>query len=350
MRFLAVLAAGLAMAVAPMAQANDGFGGLSATGLTFGQTDAIAMEEEDLFISRDQVRVDYVFRNLTDADVTGEVIFPLPPIALSYLMNSEYNLPDDPSRPDLVNFRAVVDGGEVPVSIDRIAVIEPFWEEGRPLSQQYDTPGEDVTARLMHYGLPLVPDAEAVQMALEQMDSATLRAMADDGLLEAFNDGPDLTGEDVMPLWSVILRYHWTQTFPAGQQLRVSHSYDNRPPGGIFVWQDPPQAEWLSGLSQQYCIDAATSRGLAKHLAASESDGMVTGVAWHIAYVLRTANSWAGPIGRFRLTVDKGDAGHILSLCAEGVKKTGPTTFVVEKRDFTPEADLEILIVAPIDG
>lgn len=350
MRFLGILAAGLMLTSAPLAQANDGFGGLSATGLTFGQTDAIAMEEEDLFISRDEVRVEYVFRNLTDADVTGEVIFPLPPVALSTLMNADYNLPDDPSLPDLVNFRAVVDGKVVPVSIDRIAVIEPLWEEGRPPSEQYDTPGEDVTALLLRHGMPLVPDVDVVQDALMQKDALALRAMVEDGLLEAFSDGSEMTGEDVMPLWSVILRYHWTQTFPAGQILRVSHSYDNRPPGGIFVWQDPPRAEWLEGLRAQYCIDASTSKGLAKRLAASEADGMVTGVAWHISYVLRTANSWAGPIGRFRLTVDKGEVGHILSLCAEGVKKTGPTTFVVEKRNFTPAADLEILIVAPLEG
>ncbi|MFN4155661.1 MAG: DUF4424 family protein [Paracoccaceae bacterium] len=348
MRFSGLLAAALVLCSAPVARSNDGFGGLSATGLTFGTTDAIAMEEEDLFLSREQVRVDYVFRNLTDRDVTGEVIFPLPPIALSYVMNSEYNLPDNPSQPDLVNFRAVVEGVEVPVRIDRIAVLEPLWEEGRPASQRYDTPGQDVTALLAGHGMPLVPDADAVQDALMRSDAPTLQAMVADGLLETFRHGPELTGEDVMPLWSVILRYHWTQTFPAGQQLRVSHSYDNRPPGGIFVWQDPPKAEWLAGLGQKYCIDAVTSRGLAKQLAASEADGMVTGVGWHLSYVLRTANSWAGPIGRFRLVVDKGDAGNILSLCAEGVKKTGPTTFKVEKRDFTPQADLEILIVSPM--
>jgi len=33
--------------------ANDGFGGLSAAGLTFGQTDAVTMEAEDLFIGID---------------------------------------------------------------------------------------------------------------------------------------------------------------------------------------------------------------------------------------------------------------------------------------------------------
>ena len=348
MRVHGLGAAVMALMLAPMAQANDGFGGLSATGLTFGQTEAIAMEEEDLFISRDAVRVAYVFRNLTDADVTGEVIFPLPPISLTYLLNTDYNLPEDAGRADLVNFRAVVDGVEVPVSIDRIAVIEPPWEEGRPLAEQYDAPGEDVTQAMLRHGLPMVPDVDAVLEALQARDSAQLRAMVDDGLLETFSDAPELTADDVMPLWSIVLRYHWTQTFPAGQVLRISHSYDNRPPGGIFVWQDPPEVEWLAGLQAQYCIDAGTSRALAAQLAGSEADGMVTGTAWHLGYVLRTANSWAGPIGRFRLTLDKGSEDHLLSFCAEGVRKTGPTTFEVERHDFTPTSDLEILIVAPM--
>jgi hypothetical protein len=71
------------------------------------------------------------------------------------------------------------------------------------------------------------------------------------------------------------------------------------------------------------------------------------GTAYALSYVLRTANSWAGPIGKFRLTLDKGDTGNVISLCASGVKKTGPTTFVVEKTDYTPDRDLEILIVVP---
>ena len=65
------------------ALANDGFGGISATGLTFGQTDAVLMLTEDLFISLDEIKVDYTFENTSSADVTGEVIFPMPPIPVS---------------------------------------------------------------------------------------------------------------------------------------------------------------------------------------------------------------------------------------------------------------------------
>ena len=100
MRPLPSLAALFALALP--AAANDGFGGLSATGLTFGQTDAVAMLEEDLFIGIDRISVEYLFRNTTAADVTGEVIFPLPPVAVWSGYEAMMNLPEDLSREDLV--------------------------------------------------------------------------------------------------------------------------------------------------------------------------------------------------------------------------------------------------------
>lgn len=119
--------------------ANDGFGGLAATGLTFGQTDAVAMEEERLFIGIDKVTVDYVFRNTTDQDVTGEVIFPLPPVSVWAGYEGMMNLPEDLSQPDLVGFTAMVDGQPVAVTIDRIAVVQEN-RESATLAEQYDTP------------------------------------------------------------------------------------------------------------------------------------------------------------------------------------------------------------------
>jgi Domain of unknown function (DUF4424) len=332
------------LAFSTPALANDGFGGLAATGLTFGQTDAVAMEEEDLTIGIDRITVDYVFRNLTAADVTGEVIFPLPPIHVGYLMESSWNLPEDTGRENLVGFRAVVDGKEVAVSVDRIAVLEPQWEEGRQLSFQYDTPGTDVTADLERLGIPLSLDLAEVMDALaaltpKQQAEATKLGIA------TFDGGYIYAG------WSVILRYHWTQTFPANAVVKVSHDYENRSGGGILSWSHPPE-DYMQAVADQYCIDDGTSRALTKALARPpEADGQVysVGMSWNIAYVLRTANSWAGPIKRFKLTLDKGAPENIISLCAEGIKKTGPTTFVMEKTDFVPDRDLEILIAVPME-
>jgi Domain of unknown function (DUF4424) len=337
-----------ALLLASPALANDGFGGLSATGLTFDQTDAVAMEEERLFISIDTVAVDYVFRNITGTDVTGEVIFPLPPVAVWSTYESMMNLPEDLGAEDLVGFTATVDGQPVQVMIDRIAVVEDGFDEASPLSKQYDNPGRDVTADLERLGIPLTLDLGQVRDLLLSFDDDKRNELAALGLAEYYAGDPanDIPPE-VWGAWSIVTRYHWTQTFPAGKVLKVSHSYTNRPPGGLFYWSDPPE-EYQTDLVDQYCIDGGTSKALVKALTNPQGDEFGSyGTAWNISYVLRTANSWAGPIGKFTLTLDKGDPKNVISLCADGVRKTGPTTFVVEKTNYTPDRDLEVLVVQP---
>ncbi len=339
-----------ALCLATPTLANDGFGGLSATGLTFGQTEAVAMEEENLFIGIDRIAVDYVFRNLTDADVTGEVIFPLPPIPVGQVLESQWNLPEDPDRENLVGFTATVDGRPVAVSVDRIAVVEPEPTEAWvPSSTQYDTPGRDVTADLARLGLPLTLNGESVMAALTALSPEERAEATALGLAEFYDDGTEYAY--AFPRWSVLIRYHWTQTFPAGQPVEISHTYENRSPGGIFGWSHPPE-DYMQDVVDLYCIDDSTSKGLARALAQPPLDGEVysMGMSWNISYILRTANSWAGPIQRFRLTVDKGDTRNIVSLCAEGITKTGPTTFVMEKTDYVPDRDLHILIATPLEN
>ncbi len=338
-----------ALLLAAPAFANDGFGGLSATGLTFGQTEAVVMEEENLFIGIDTVAVDYVFRNLTDKDVTGEVIFPLPPIAVWSGYEAMMNLPEDLTQPDVVGFTAMVDGRPVDVTIDRIAVVEDGYDETKPPSKQYDNPGRDVTADLERLGIPLTLDFATVRDLLLSLPEEKRNELAGLGLAEYYaGDAANDIPPDVWGAWSIVTRYHWTQTFPAGAVVKVSHSYTNRPPGGLFYWTDPPE-DYQTYLVDQYCIDSGTSKAIVKALKNPAGDDAGNyGTSWNISYVLRTANSWAGPIGRFTLTLDKGDPKNVISLCAEGVKKTGPTTFVVEKTDYTPDRDLEVLIVQPM--
>ncbi|WP_374646466.1 DUF4424 family protein [Tabrizicola sp.] len=338
----------LALLSAAPAFANDGFGGLSATGLTFGQTEAVTMEEERLFIGIDRVSVDYVFRNTTAQDVTGEVIFPLPPISVWAGYEGMMNLPEDLSQPDLVGFAATVDGQPVAVTIDRIAVVQENWESAT-LAEQYDTPGREVTADLERLGIPLALDWVALRELLLSFPEEKRNEVAALGLAEYFEgDAAQDIPPDVWGAWSIVTRYHWTQTFPAGKELRIGHSYTNRPPGGLFYWSEPPE-DYQQTLVEQYCIDAGTSKAMAKALKnpGGEDHGNY-GTAYYLSYVLRTANSWAGPIGRFSLTLDKGDPGNVISLCAEGVRKTGPTTFVIEKTDYTPDRDLEVLVVQPM--
>lgn len=341
---LLILAAGPVLA-------NDGFGGLSATGLTFGQTEAVVMEEEDLFLSVEQVRVAYVFRNRTAEDVTGEVIFPLPPVSVGGQIESAWNLPEDRAQENLVSFTATVDGTPIAVTQDRIAVIEPPWDEARPLAAAYDTPGRDVTADLKRLGLPLTTDGLAAAKAMLALDEGARAEVVALGLGDFYSyEGESGPQTDAYPYWSIVLRYHWTQTFPAGARVRIAHDYANLPPGGLFTWEDPPQERYHADEQARYCIDAGTSKAIAKAIRYEDAgETYYMGMAWNISYVLRTANSWAGPIGKFRLTLDKGAPGNVISLCADGVRKTGPTTFVVEKTNYSPEKDLEILVVKAME-
>jgi hypothetical protein len=341
---LAALAC-LSLAVAFPADANDGFGGFSATGLTFGQTDKVTMEEEDLFISIDTIRVAYLFRNAGAEDVTGEVIFPMPPISLEDQLYVPLNLPEDLGRENLIDFTATVDGRAVPVAVDRIAVVTGPQESDYAGSAQYDTPGRDVTAEVGRFGVPITPDLSAVLAALTALGPDALAELETLGLVRVEDGGDGL--REIAPLWSVVLRYHWTQTFPAGAAVRIAHEYQNLPAGGLFNWSHPPREDYQKEFAAEYCIDEGTSRGMARVVTTPSGESGV-GMMYALSYVLRTANSWAGPIGKFRLTIDKGDPAGVVSLCASGITKTGPTTFVMEKSNYTPESDLAIMVLHPM--
>jgi hypothetical protein len=46
------------------------------------------------------------------------------------------------------------------------------------------------------------------------------------------------------------------------------------------------------------------------------------------------------------MTLDKGRPENILSLCWSGLRRTGPTRFEFEARDWTPDRDVRLLILA----
>jgi hypothetical protein len=69
-------------------------------------------------------------------------------------------------------------------------------------------------------------------------------------------------------------------------------------------------------------------------------------IAYQTDYILKTANNWNGPIGRFHLTLDKLKPETALSLCWDGeLKKTGPTTFEAVRTNFAPARDIHLLVL-----
>jgi hypothetical protein len=157
----------------------------------------------------------------------------------------------------------------------------------------------------------------------------------------------NVTPDWVEPFWVVKNTYHWQQTFPVGRPLSVEHTYKPIVGGSFFsalgYFSDP---KMLDKYYADYCIDATTRAGLASRLKALQKrDGdNAMMVQWVVDYVLTTGRNWKGPIGAFRLTLDKGKPDNVISFCMDGVRKTGPTSFVVERRNFEPEKDLSVMI------
>ena len=96
---------------------------------------------------------------------------------------------------------------------------------------------------------------------------------------------------------------------------------------------------------KRYCVDQTFIRAvdrLSNHRI--EGPGMPDK---RVDYILTTGGNWRSPIGDFRLVVDKGKPGNLVSFCATGVKKISPTQYEVRHANWRPASDLHVLIIEP---
>jgi hypothetical protein len=327
-RSLAALLIALPFAGAD-ARANDTMANFAAGGLTFSRTDAVAMVSEDLFLSVDEVRVRYRFRNLTDRDVSGTVAFPMPDIKANYFSDAAYpdGPPDNPMR-----FSVTVDGKPVPARLDKKAMAG----------------GSDVTATVTGLGLPVEPHAKTVLDALKRLDAGQRARLKAQGIIDILGDDDDADGdEEVIPTWILAANYHWFQTFPAKADVVVEHRYKPSVGGAVIDLDSMARARDETRLSvdtEGVCVDRDFVGG-ARRWAERERKRPGSQQARFIDYVLVTGANWAGPIQSFKLTVDKGAPDNLVSFCGKGVRKVSPTLFEMVKSDFKPTRNIRVLIL-----
>lgn len=321
------------LAGSSMARANDSAAEKAAGGLELVSNASIRMVSEDLRISPASVDIRYVFQNDGAEDEAVTVAFPLPAIE-GYGVSQQPVILPFPDRANFVGFTVEVDGEAIEPELDERAFVG-------------DT---DVTAILRRHGLGFNPIGEGGK-ALSDLGAEEYADLERQGIVTERDFGE--------ALWRYAATFHFDMTFPAGQAVTVEHAY--RPvTGRAFLVKsslgDPAETE-------TYCIDSGTKKALANVIRkaaavtyAADPDGNpglkddpLDGVAYSavVQYILTTANNWAGPIGDFRLTVDKGAPGNVVSLCQDGLVKTSPTTFTFEATDYIPERDLAILFASP---
>jgi hypothetical protein len=319
-----------AFAATPDASANDTTAEMGTGGLVLARSDAVSMVKEVLSISMERITVDYVFKNVTDRNVETIVAFPMPDIRFS--PDGMIAIPKTEAD-NFLGFTVTVDG----------AAVEP------QLEQRAFASGIDITQTLKERGIPLQPMNEAGAAVLDGLDDAAREELAAIGailLMESdVGEGPQTIAE---PLWTLRSTYHWRMTFPAGKEIAVAHSYAPSVGATSGITFAGPYVDnaWRDDYRRRYCMDDAFIAAAEKRIPAENAPEPVQ---FHyesrIQYVLRTGANWAGPIADFTLRVDKGSPDNLVSFCAQGVTKTGPTTFEVKAKDFWPESDLDILFI-----
>lgn len=316
--------------MAGAAQANDSTGHLAAGGLLLSKTDAIEMRSEELYVSEKEVRVRYRFFNKTGADIKTQVGFPMPDVPPRG-DEDNYELP----VPDAVNFLSFstkVDGKPVTMQMDQHAVAG----------------GVDQTAMLRGLHLPLTHFQDATVKTLRALPREQQAKLVTLGLAreDEYDIGQGMQ-KYVEPNWTLRTTYHWEQVFPAQKEVVIEHRYKPAvgSTAGSFVSAGQPEPEVLAGYKERYCVDDDFLNAALRASKAVEAKSSFL-TERRIEYVLVTGANWAGPIKDFRLVVDKGSPSSLVSFCATGVKKIGPTQFEVRATDFTPSQNLNVLILA----
>ena len=242
---------------------NDSMADIKAGGLVLKQTQDIRMVKEDLYLSLKEVRVSYVFENISASDITTTVAFPVPDIPA----NPEGDINIDLSLDNPLSFSVMANGLPIPVRTEKKNVGD-----------------------------------------------------------------------------KVVLTYFWEQIFPAKKQLTISHRY--LPAYGssqlpINLEKVEETIPYSSDEKSLYCMDpgfVAASKKMIIEAVKKDRYPQLT----FMGYILTTGSNWKGPIGEFNLIIEKVNEKDLLSLCINGIKKTGPKTFEVHEKNYVPKKDIAI--------
>jgi hypothetical protein len=321
----------LAACAAMPALANDTSAELATGGLLFVQNDNVEMRSEDLAISAKQVDVRYRFFNKSASDVTVLVAFPMPEVRIEE-QDQNIALPtQDPVN--ILGFATTVNGKPVKTQVE----------------QHVFAAGIDRTQLLTSLGIPLAPHLAATNEALDRLPLEKWDELVRIGLaeIEEYDIGKGMA-KHLAARWGLRTTFYWEQTFAAKAETIVEHRYRPSVGGSVQTSLGAPASAkeaWYAEYKRKYCLDNDFFATIDRLRKAAKSEFGPPYSEERIDYILRTGANWSGPIGQFHLTIDKGDAGSLVSFCGQGIKKTGDTKFEMTKTNFTPDGDLAVLIL-----
>ena len=310
-------------AISSSAFANDTTAELATGGLVFTRSDAIEMLSEDLFISMNEIRVQYRFYNKSDRDIVTQVAFPMPDIPYGA---DDFNFAIPTTDPqNILGFTTTVNTRPVVARVEQKAFVGD----------------SDRTEILRRLGVPIAPPPD---QKLDFVSQSKWDELVRSGLAKLEDIGKD--DRHIYAHWTLKTTYYWQQTFPAHQNVIVDHRY--RPSVGGTVRLPASelinhplnlQIDGSKGINR-YCVDQSFLTTIAK----------TPNVTWEqhfLEYILVTGANWSGPIKQFRLVVDKGSPNNVVSFCVRGVHKISPTQYEQRIAQFIPTSNLSVLFLSP---
>jgi hypothetical protein len=221
------------------------------------------------------------------------------------------------------------------------------------LEQKAFALGIDIGADLKAQNVPFNPFGEAAKAALAKLPQTVADDWVTRGIIiEDTVDDSAGAKPNYAPFWQLRSTYWWRSTFPANKDVHVSHRYKPSVGGTSsvsFFYDGKFQGQYAT-YKTRYCMDD-TFESAVRKAAKNDPDGYPKYYESRIAYILTTGGNWAaGSIGKFKLTVDKGNPKALVSFCGDNVRKVGPTSFEMTAEDFYPERDIDILILDPTDN
>ena len=318
-----VFASCLALSVQAMAWENETSAMLGAGGLKFEQTDKLRMEREELYLSPREIRVTYTIRNLTDQDVRSGVAFPTPEINVGDMNETPHKFHKSGREGDVFDFDIEVNGATVAGTYDARAIIKAA-----------DGSERDVTDLLRKHKVPLIdPDQDL-------LDGKVTDELVAAEIFVNGGHGPDTFER---PAWSLRATYNWTQVFLPRQETRITLRY--KPVLGAADYStaydgDINDPKKFNG---EWCPDDAFARAARKLPATNPAKYVRLG---QLGYFLASGPKWTGPVGTFRLEIDKAGA-DLVSLCpVPGLRlQRRGESYVAESVDYTLATDIKLLFV-----
>lgn len=291
--------------------ANDSTGYVSTGGVQYLKNNNIQMYSEDLFISKNQIKVDYQFKNLTNKDISETVLFPLPSIENFF----ESDFADTEKL--LNSFKVQVNGKNIQPEMHVRTFIQKD-EHSKPIdaTELFKQCGFTQTEMLNPWNRKTY-EYEIFENKLRRCPNVQLKNLLPKSQSEAI-------------VWSSQVIYSWQQSFKASSLTRVQHQYAPLVGGSVSLY--PAEDE------KSYCMDGNFKAGLKK---AKSQHAPYSA----LGYILKTGANWAKPIEHFKLTVER-DTDELVSFCWAGkVTKMSPTRFQMLEKNFLPKQDLEIIFV-----